>query len=168
MVRNQVRKTTCTPAALVMEVAVHAVVSREKSLSVAALTDIVSVSSTGLPDPKDNALPVCCEVKNIHWAHISVFSPMLWCPSHFTDEEESLLSEYLLRAAKLHHGLSPKATRELAFEFAEANQKEIPDSWVLNQTAGEDWFLADVNLRSRSLYAIARPRSSVCRLSVCL
>jgi len=30
------------------------------------------------------------------------------------------------------------------------------------------WFLANVNSRSRSLYAIARPSVSVCRLSVCL
>jgi hypothetical protein len=38
-----------------------------------------------------------------------------------TDDEESLLADYLLTASKLHHGLSPKEARLPAFEFATAN-----------------------------------------------
>jgi len=37
---------------------------------------------------------------------------------NFSDDEESLLSEYLLASAKLHLGLSPKAARKLALQFA--------------------------------------------------
>lgn len=67
------------------------------------------------------------------------FSPNYKCRQIFDDVEETCLAEYLIMASKLHHGLSTKAARSLAFEYAERNHKNIPSSWIRNQTAGEDW-----------------------------
>ena len=50
-----------------------------------------------------------------------------------------VLADYCLTASKLHHGSSPKQLRLLAYDFATANNKEMPESWILNQTAGSDW-----------------------------
>jgi len=50
-----------------------------------------------------------------------------------------LLVDYLITASRLHHGLSMKDARSMAFEFTQANDKVVPDSCVMNQTAGKDW-----------------------------
>nr|XP_047132477.1 MFS-type transporter clz9-like [Hydra vulgaris] len=57
----------------------------------------------------------------------------------FTNEEETSLSDYLLRASKLHYGLSTKTTRKLAYEFAMTLSKRIPKSWKSLQIAGKQW-----------------------------
>ncbi|KAK5640971.1 hypothetical protein RI129_009518 [Pyrocoelia pectoralis] len=57
----------------------------------------------------------------------------------FDRYEESLLANYLIKCAQLHHGLTPKAVRKLAFEFAKANKKRMPQSWEANKSAGQDW-----------------------------
>jgi DDE superfamily endonuclease len=80
----------------------------------------------------------------------------------FSDSEERMLVDYLLTASKLHHGLSPKAARELAYEFAEANKKNVPRSWILNSTAGEDWLYmfmkrhAELSIRAPESTSLAR------------
>lgn len=67
------------------------------------------------------------------------FTPHYNVRQIFTETEENMLSEYLLTASKLNHGLSPKETRVLAFQFATDNDKALPNSWILNQKAGVDW-----------------------------
>ncbi|KAJ4425681.1 hypothetical protein ANN_27877 [Periplaneta americana] len=42
----------------------------------------------------------------------------------FTTEEEKALVEYILYCSKLHYGLTKKLARDLAFQYAEANQKK--------------------------------------------
>ncbi|XP_065650696.1 uncharacterized protein LOC136078812 [Hydra vulgaris] len=57
----------------------------------------------------------------------------------FTNKEETSLSDYLLRASKLHYGLSTKTTQKLAYEFAMTRSKRIPKSWKSLQIAGKQW-----------------------------
>lgn len=57
----------------------------------------------------------------------------------FTDEQESLLKDYLLVASKHHHGLTQQMARELAWEYAKENKRQYPSSWDENKAAGEDW-----------------------------
>lgn len=57
----------------------------------------------------------------------------------FSLEEEQLLCNYLQVCAKLHHGLTPKNVRSLAYELAVANNKRIPPSWNENKMAGKRW-----------------------------
>ena len=58
----------------------------------------------------------------------------------FSEAEEAEFVQYLLTASKMFFGLSPKATRKLAFEFALDLGKDIPEKWKVRQLAGEDWF----------------------------
>lgn len=57
----------------------------------------------------------------------------------FSDDEEQLLSEYLITAANMCYGLSVKETRSFAYKFAISNKKQIPESWRRNESAGEEW-----------------------------
>ncbi|XP_015910948.1 uncharacterized protein [Parasteatoda tepidariorum] len=57
----------------------------------------------------------------------------------FSNEEEHVLKAYLLHASKLNYGLTSKATRNLAYQYAAANNKVIPENWTLNKTASYDW-----------------------------
>jgi len=79
------------------------------------------------------------KLKNANHDNPVQFFPKYACRQVFDKNEETMLVEYLIMASKLHHGLSTKAGRFLAFEFGEANKKTVPISWIYNQTAGEDW-----------------------------
>jgi hypothetical protein len=57
----------------------------------------------------------------------------------FTSNEEEELANYALLSAKHHHGPTTKALKQLAFEFAEKNGKNMPSSWMINKSAGPDW-----------------------------
>lgn len=133
MVRSQVRKTDIgTTSSDRMAAAASSVVSKEKSLNEAAL-------EFGIP--KTTLFRYVAKLKYTN----NDASKVRFCPNYavnrvLNDEDESMLADYLLTASKLHYGLTPKASRELAFEFAQTNNKPVPSSWVLNQTAGEDWF----------------------------
>lgn len=57
----------------------------------------------------------------------------------FSDQEEVLLADYLTTAAKLHYGLSKNGLQKLAYEFAIANKKTVPNSWIAGEKAGREW-----------------------------
>lgn len=57
----------------------------------------------------------------------------------FSDKEEILLKEYLLKSSKIHYGLAYIQTRKLAFDYAMRLEKVIPKSWKINESAGVDW-----------------------------
>ena len=79
----------------------------------------------------------------------------------FTAEEEKSLENYLIRASQLHHGLSTREVRKLAFDFAEKLGKDI-HHWEEAKTAGKDWLWAflhrnpTLSLRSPEATSIAR------------
>ncbi|CAI9728964.1 Hypothetical predicted protein [Octopus vulgaris] len=58
----------------------------------------------------------------------------------FTKEQEDLLVTYILKAAKIYHGLTPFDILSLAYDYAKANEIKCPDSWSANECAGVDWF----------------------------
>nr|CAI5850136.1 unnamed protein product [Callosobruchus analis] len=83
----------------------------------------------------------------------------------FNTSEEKLLIEYLLTCSKMHYGLTRKQTMQLAFEFAKANSKKIPESWTSNNTAGKDWFRgflsrnSEISLRTPEATSLSRTTS---------
>jgi len=132
MVRRRIRKTEIgTVSEQCMKTAAESVVSREKSLNSA---------SNDFGIPKTTLFRYVMKIKQARDGEKIKFCPNYSVRRVFTDEEELLLANYITNASKLHYGLSPKSARLLAFEFAEANHKDVPSSWILNQTAGEDWF----------------------------
>nr|CAI5843850.1 unnamed protein product [Callosobruchus analis] len=54
---------------------------------------------------------------------------------------------------------------QLAFEFAKANSKKIPESWTSNNTAGKDWFRgflsrnSEISLRTPEATSLSRTTS---------
>lgn len=57
----------------------------------------------------------------------------------FKENEELDLSKEMAAAGKLEHGLTPKAARLLAFEFAVKNNINVPENWRKNKIASYDW-----------------------------
>ena len=55
----------------------------------------------------------------------------------FMPAQEIELADYLLLASKHHHGLTTRATRELAYQYAVENTRVTPAS--VNKIAGVDW-----------------------------
>ncbi|KAF2902796.1 hypothetical protein ILUMI_03390 [Ignelater luminosus] len=83
----------------------------------------------------------------------------------FTIAEERLLVEYLLTCSKMKYGLTRAQAMKLAFEYASANNKRIPDSWTKNRSAGKDWFRGflcrnpDISLRTPEATSLSRATS---------
>ena len=71
---------------------------------------------------------------------LMTYAPNYNCRQVFTTNEEILLQDYLIKAAKIQYGLTRKQVRVLAYEYAVRNQKTFPDSWTTHGLAGEDWF----------------------------
>lgn len=59
----------------------------------------------------------------------------------FSLEEETMFANYLITATSHNYGLSPAMARILAYEFATANQREIPEAWNRDSTVGEEWLI---------------------------
>lgn len=75
-----------------------------------------------------------------------------------TTEEELSLAEYLATAAKLHYGLSKYDTKKLAFRFAKANGKNLPESWIKSEAAGKDWMIGF--LRRHPALSLRKPEAT--------
>lgn len=68
------------------------------------------------------------------------FTPNYAVKKVFSDEEEKLLLEYLIKAAKMNYGLSTRQTCTLAYQFAVARKlTNIPEAWVRDGMAGRQW-----------------------------
>lgn len=57
----------------------------------------------------------------------------------FTEEEEKCLVSYIEKIAKMQYGLTKKGVRKLAYKFAVANNKNIPNNWHGEKVAGVEW-----------------------------
>lgn len=59
----------------------------------------------------------------------------------FTDGEEKIMIDSLVKSYNAPCDLSQKKIRQFAYEFAITKSKKIPPSWENNKQAGPDWFL---------------------------
>jgi len=60
----------------------------------------------------------------------------------FTDEQEVILVNYLIKCCQIYHGLTPKDVRRLAYDCACKHNIPVPKSWHDNKEAGVDWLNA--------------------------
>jgi len=78
---------------------------------------------------------------------------------------EKDLTEYLLNCSNMLYGLTSKATRRLAFEYASANDLDFPESWKSQGLAGKEWLLGflkrntSLSLRKPEATSMARATS---------
>jgi len=52
-----------------------------------------------------------------------------------------MLAEYFTTVAKYHYGLSPSEARSLAMEFTVRNHVHVPENWLRDSTAGQEWLI---------------------------
>jgi len=75
------------------------------------------------------------------------------------DPVERDLVAYLVEAAKMFFGLSPKEVRKLAYQYAVSLSLSVPDSWSKHSSAGEDWFSGFMR-RHRSEVSVRTPEAT--------
>jgi len=85
---------------------------------------------------------------NIPSETLSNFSSVHVSRQIFTIAEENMLVEYLIHAAHIHYGLTKKQVKTLAYQFAKANKKNIPNTWSQHELASEDWYKGFVHRNS--------------------
>lgn len=94
-----------------------------------------------------------------------LFKSNLVCGMIFTAEDGVLLKEYLLKASKMHYGLTRMQVRYLAYQYAKALNRKCPASWEANNLAGRDWFMGfmdrhpELSLRSPEATSLGRATS---------
>lgn len=130
MPRNYKKVTNRDFSGDVMKRAVSAVIQEDLSLRAAAT--LYNVKKSSLANYVKKTKEFGSENVN--------FSPNFAHRQIFTKEYETKLVEYLLQCSNMFHGLTPKAVRRLAFEYAHKNSLKMPDTWAINEIAGEDWF----------------------------
>ncbi|XP_022244926.1 uncharacterized protein LOC111086428 [Limulus polyphemus] len=55
----------------------------------------------------------------------------------FTETQEKLLADYIIKASKNFYGLSPKDIGQLAYQFANENKITAPLTWAATGMAGQ-------------------------------
>jgi hypothetical protein len=71
---------------------------------------------------------------------------------------ETILVQYLHRAADIYYGLSPVDVRKLAFQFATKMNLEMPQTWIERSLAGPDWFSSF--LKRHNTLSIRKPEAT--------
>ena len=146
MVRTYKRKRPQRASFEVLQLAAEEVIAKKKSLRAVAMSyDIDKMTLLRFFKKVKDGVPY-----KSGYSHHKLF---------FTEAEEHELVNYLLDAAKMFFGLSPNETRKLAFEYAKTLQKNIPDSWLANSSAGLDWFKGFMK-RQRNILSIRIPEAT--------
>ena len=117
------------PAKDEMEAAVRDVIERQLSLRGAA--DKYKISKSAIARSVHKARTDSLNTEFTYKTNFDV-------KRVFSNEEENDLVQYLKQAAYLHYGLTTYQTRKLAYDYAQSNQKVVPQ-WEENKIAGDSW-----------------------------
>ncbi|XP_071950522.1 uncharacterized protein [Antedon mediterranea] len=79
----------------------------------------------------------------------------------FSDNQEEMLVQYILRAAAMYFGLTPDDVRKFAYELAIAYEVDLPQSWTENQKAGKDWFCSFLKRHPNVSIRAAEKKSAI-------
>ena len=69
-----------------------------------------------------------------------------------------MLADYLITATSHNYGLSTVMSRRLAYEFAIANHKQMPEAWLRDCSAGGEWLTGF--LKRHENLAIRKPEAT--------
>jgi len=110
-----------------------------------AVEEVVEGRSSIRGAAKQFSIPFTTLITYVRKANSQDTDAMKYSPNYsvrqvFNEDEESLLCEYLVKAAKHNYGLSRKAARSLAYDFAVVNNKVLPNFWDNYQFAGKKWY----------------------------
>ena len=130
MVQNRERKTAIgTFSAETMEQAVAMVISGSSIREAAELHNVA----------RNTLHRYVQKARNVPEGETAKLQPNYACRRVFSNDEEGTIKEYLINCSKMNYGLSRKKVRELAYEVALKNGRQVPDTWHGNKMAGEDW-----------------------------
>ena len=62
------------------------------------------------------------------------------CRKIFTDQEKKIIGDYAIRCSRMNFGLNKFDFRKLVHEVAVKNDKNVPDNWHRDKSAGSDWY----------------------------
>ena len=154
MARNRKRKTNrVTVPKDSMKAAVVEVVDKQRPLKTVATEFGIERTTLRRDVKKYVSLDRKDEVR---------FEPKYQAQLIFDDQEETMLADYFVTAASYNYGQSPTMARRLAYEYALANDKIVPHSWLRDSTAGEEWLTGflkrhpDLSIRSPEGTSIGR------------
>lgn len=77
------------------------------------------------------------------------FGPQYTTRQVFSNDMEKTLEKYLVTCSNMYYGLTPKTTRQLAYQYAEKNNLPYPQTWKENKMAGRDWYAGFMERHSR-------------------
>lgn len=60
----------------------------------------------------------------------------------FDQEQEKVLADYIQERSDLGHGLFTEQIRQLAYDFAVANEVSIPAQWKISKTGRKEWLIS--------------------------
>ena len=127
--KNKSRKIGTTPSGLMKETVEQIV---ENKASIRNVSEEYAISFT--------TLWLCVyKYKSFEHSTDAVFEPRYNCRKLFSDAEDTMLKDYFIKASKIHHGLSAKSARELAYQFAIKVNKSLPSNWEKNKSAKKGW-----------------------------
>ncbi|XP_023312650.1 uncharacterized protein LOC111692771 [Anoplophora glabripennis] len=69
------------------------------------------------------------------------------------------MADYIIKAAEMYNGCSPKDIRKLAYELAKKYELRRPPQWDENGLAGEDWFSSFMKRNRQLSISCAQPTS---------
>lgn len=133
-----------------------------------AYSDVVDNGKSIRTAAKDYDVPkstLARYVKARNLPDTSTFGSVHTSKQIFTKAEEDHLATYLIKASHMHYGLDLKQTKELAYQFAIANKKTVPETWETNKTAGKFWLLGffhrhpNLSLRKPEATSLSRATS---------
>lgn len=75
----------------------------------------------------------------------------------FSDLQEHQLAEHIKELSNMFHGLCLKQVMQLAFQLADKNGLDIPNSWTERNQAGRNWWLG---FKSRHNLSIRAPEAT--------
>ena len=94
-----------------------------------------------------------------------IFQKNITCGMIFTKEHETMLSDYLITASKMHYGLTRVQVCSLAYLYAKALNLKYPESWNKNKSTGFGWYQGfmerhpELSLRSPEATSLGRATS---------
>ena len=132
MVRNRAPTKRNRPDDTNIHDAVQSVINKTLTLRMAAESVGMTKSTLARAVDKARKAQECGDT-------VATFQPRHGQPRIFNDREESLLVDYVIKASKLHSGLTKKMVREFAHEYACHLNRKQPENWKRDNMAGADW-----------------------------
>lgn len=81
----------------------------------------------------------------------------IWNSKVFSEDWEKIMGNYIIRAAEIYYGFSPKEIRRFAYELAVKYKLIFPSQWKKNKMASRNWFTKFIKRQPQLSIKCAQP-----------